>query len=131
MTIGHCFPLGNDKVKKTEFKIGSLDQLMELMDTFQKYENLLDGSCKRNEKLFFELKEELKADKIELDIELGAQQGNATQTVEEYLQNFRWNNLKFKMQDKSLQVLGANIYNVQKSYDDQLKKRLDAQQTIK
>lgn len=101
------------------------------MDTFQKYENLLDGSCKRNEKLFFELKEELKADKIELDIELGAQQGNATQTVEEYLQNFRWNNLKFKMQDKSLQVLGANIYNVQKSYDDQLKKRLDAQQTIK
>ena len=55
---------------------------MELMDTFQKYETLLDGSCKRNEKLFFELKEELKADKIELDIELGAQQGNATQTVE-------------------------------------------------
>lgn len=85
LTIGHCFPLGNDKVKKTEFKIGSLDQLMELMDTFQKYESLLDGSCKRNEKLFFELREELKADKIELDIELGAQQGNVSQTVEQYL----------------------------------------------
>ena len=42
------------------------------MDTFQKYETLLDASCKRNEKLFFELKEELKVNDMELDIELGA-----------------------------------------------------------
>ena len=69
---------------------------MELMDTFQKYEIQLDASCKRNEKLFFELREELKSD-IELDIDLGAQGGNITQTVEEYLKNFRWNNYKFKM----------------------------------
>jgi Tfp pilus assembly major pilin PilA len=35
------------------------------------------------------------------------------------------------MQDKSLAVLGANISNVQKSFDDQLKKRKDTQKTIK
>lgn len=44
---------------------------MELMDTFQKYEMQLDASCKRNEKLFFELREELKSD-MELDIDMGA-----------------------------------------------------------
>lgn len=103
---------------------------MELMDTFQKYEVQLDASCKRNEKLFFELREELKSDQ-ELDIDLGAQGGNVIQTVEQYLQGFRWNNYKFKMQDKSLAVLGANVYNVQKSFDEQLKKRIDAQQNIK
>ena len=35
------------------------------------------------------------------------------------------------MQDKSLSVLGANISNVQKSFDDQLKKRKDTQKNIK
>lgn len=68
---------------------------------------------------------------MELDIDLGAQGGNKTQTVAQYLENFSWNNFKFKMQDKSLSVLGANISNVQKSFDDQLKKRKDTQKTIK
>lgn len=49
---------------------------------------------------------------MELDIDLGAQGGNKTQTVAQYLENFSWNNFKFKMQDKSLAVLGANISNV-------------------
>ena len=102
---------------------------MELMDTFQKYEMQLDQSCKRNEKLFFELREELKSD-MELDIDMGAQERNVTLTVEQYLQNFKWNTFRFKMQDKSLGVLGASIQNVQKSFDDQLKKRVEAQQSI-
>jgi len=34
------------------------------------------------------------------------------------------------MQDKSLGVLGASINNVQKSFDDQLKKRVETQQGI-
>ena len=90
---------------------------MELMDTFAKYEKLLDQSCAKNEDLFFELRSELSSD-MELDIDLGAQGGNKTQTVAQYLENFTWNNFKFKMQDKSLAVLGANISNVQKSFDD-------------
>lgn len=71
MTLGQCFALTNENVKKTEFKIGSLDQLMELMDTFSKYEKLLDQSCAKNEDLFFELRSELNSD-MELDIDLGA-----------------------------------------------------------
>lgn len=103
---------------------------MELLDTFAKYEKQLDQSCAKNEDLFFELRSELNSD-MELDIDLGAQGGNKTQTVAQYLENFSWNNFKFKMQDKSLAVLGANISNVQKSFDDQLKKRKDTQKTIK
>lgn len=50
---------------------------MELMDTFSKYEKLLDQSCAKNEDLFFELRSELNSD-MELDIDLGAQGGNKT-----------------------------------------------------
>lgn len=35
------------------------------------------------------------------------------------------------MQDKSMSVLGANIANVHKQFDDNLKKRIDSQQSIK
>jgi len=44
----------------------------------------IDQSCKRNEKLFFELREELKSD-MELEIDMGAQERNVTYTVEQYL----------------------------------------------
>ena len=57
-------------MKKTQFKIGSLDQLYELMDTFAKYETALDGSCRKNERLFYELKAELNSD-LDLEIDLG------------------------------------------------------------
>ena len=103
---------------------------MELMDTFAKYEKLLDMSCHKNEDLFFELRTELSSD-MELSIDLGAQGGNKTLTVAEYLENFTWNNFKFKMQDKSLAVLGANISNVQKSFDEQLKKRKENKRKMK
>ena len=35
------------------------------------------------------------------------------------------------MQDKSMSVLGANIANVHKQFDDNLKKRIDNQQSLK
>lgn len=65
---------------------------------------------------------------MELDIELGHQAGqgrDSKKTVAQYLESFEWNNYSFKMQDKSLAVLGANISNKQKSFDDQLKKKKD------
>jgi hypothetical protein len=39
--------------------VGSLDQLMELVDVFAKNEVLVDASCKRNEKLYFDMAQEL------------------------------------------------------------------------
>lgn len=50
---------------------------MELLETFTKYEIQLDQSCKKNEKLFFELKEELNMDEdLNIELNLGAQGGN-------------------------------------------------------
>ena len=40
---------------KTSFKVGSLDQLMELMDVFQKYDVAIDAQCKRNERMYEEI----------------------------------------------------------------------------
>jgi len=58
-TFGEMYPLSNKSVDKTQFKVGSLDQLMELMDTFNKYDQTLDQSCKKNEKMYFEMAKEL------------------------------------------------------------------------
>ena len=76
--------------------------------------------------MFFELRDELKSE-MDLDIDMGFQGGNVSQTVEQYLQNFTWNNFRYKMQDKSMAVLGANIANVHKQFDENLKKRIDTQ----
>ena len=40
---------------KTSFEVGSLDQLMELMDVFQKVDVSIDGQCKRNERMYEEI----------------------------------------------------------------------------
>ena len=86
--------------------------MYELMDTFQKYEQSLEQSCRKNERLFTDLKSELDA-QMDLEIEVGGGQGKIpAQSVEQYLQNFNWNQFRFKMQDKALSVLGANLYAV-------------------
>ena len=105
---------------------------MELLETFTKYEQQLDQSCKKNEKLFFELKEELNLDEdLNIELNLGAQGGNQTREIAQYIAEFQWNDIKFMMRDKSLGVLGAAVANVQKSLDDKLKKKLDEQNLIK
>lgn len=56
---------------KTQFKVGSLDQLMEMMDTFAKYDTTLDASCKRNEKMYFDVGKDL-GKPADLKIEVAA-----------------------------------------------------------
>jgi len=41
--LGTVHHMSNEKVMKTSFKVGSLDQLMELMDVFQKYDVAIDA----------------------------------------------------------------------------------------
>ena len=42
------------KVDKTQFKIGSLDQLMTLNETSSKLDTQLDGACKKFERVCFD-----------------------------------------------------------------------------
>jgi len=49
----------------------------------------LDQSCKKNEKLFFELREELHMDDdLNIEVNLGAQGGNQTSAIADYIKNF-------------------------------------------
>lgn len=57
---GALFKL-TEGVNKNQFKCGSLDELMSLNDQFQKFEMTIDGSCKRIEKVAFDLFNELQA----------------------------------------------------------------------
>lgn len=43
---------------------------MELVDVFSKYELLVDGSCKRNEKLYFDMAQELNMKDAQLQIDV-------------------------------------------------------------
>jgi hypothetical protein len=49
----------------------------------------LDQSCKKNEKLFFELREELNMDdELNIEVNLGAQGGNKTSAIADYIKDF-------------------------------------------
>jgi hypothetical protein len=49
--LGELFSL-TKSIDKTQFKLGSLDELMQLMDTFQKLDVSIDASCRRNERMY-------------------------------------------------------------------------------
>jgi len=103
---------------------------MELMDAFSKYDIALDASCKRNEQIYIQSGHELNQE-AKLVIERAARGGKKeTQTIEEYVSQFKWDTHKFPM-DKSLKVIGAKILSIQKTCDEKLKKQLEEQADIK
>lgn len=66
-----------------------------------------------------------------LVIEIEQARGRAkTMSVEEYLQAFQWDTVRFQM-DKPLKILGQKIQGSQKACDDRLKKLMDEQNEIK
>ena len=103
---------------------------MELMDIFAKADQVLDASCKRNEKMYFEMCKTLDKE-AKLHIEVEQRRGAAkSMPIEQFLQNFEWDQVRFQM-DKSLKVLGQKITATQKQCDDRLKKLVDEQNDIK
>ena len=108
VVLGELFPL-TEGVKKDIFKVGSLDQLMELVDVFAKNEVLVDASCKRNEKLYFEMAHELNIKDAQLQIDVPQNRGESQKMkVLDYIKNFKWDIIRFQT-DKSLNILGAKI----------------------
>ena len=84
---------------------------MELVDTFAKYDNQLDSSCKRNEQIYFQTSQEMEKE-AKLEIEKQLRGGKKeTQGINEYIKAFKWDNHKFPM-DKSLKVIGAKIISI-------------------
>ena len=103
---------------------------MELMDTFNKYDNQIDSSCKRNEQIYFQTAQDLNQE-AKLMIEKIQRGGKKeVNTISDYIKNFKWDNHKFPM-DKSLKVIGAKIISIQKTCDEKLKKQIDEQNTLK
>jgi hypothetical protein len=83
-------------VDKAQFKVGSLDQLMELMDIFAKTDSQLDASCKRNEKMYFELCKEQKVEpKLVIEISTGRRGGQKQIQIQDYISTFKWDSVKF------------------------------------
>ena len=71
---------------KKQFKVGSLDQLMELMDVFAKYEIQIDNSCKRNEKMYFDVCKELnKQPSLKMEVPSGRRGQMDTIDVEQFI----------------------------------------------
>jgi len=64
--------------------VGSLDELMQLMDSFAKLDVAIDSSCRRNERLYFDLAKELEK-KGNLVIEIPGQRDSQNLEVEAYI----------------------------------------------
>ena len=104
---------------------------MQLMDTFSKLDTALDSSCRRNERLFFDLSKELgRKQGLTFEMEIPGKREPQDVEVEKYIKDFRWDQVKFQM-DKSLKVLGTKIQTTQKIADDKLKKLMDDTNEIK
>ena len=102
---------------------------MQLMDSFNKLDTALDSSCRRNERMFFDISKELNK-KQSLYIEISGQREPQQLEVEEYIKTFKWDQVRFQM-DKSLKILGQKIAASQKTADDRLKKITDESNEIK
>ena len=62
-------------MNKGSFKVGSLDQLMELIEVFQKYEVAVTATCFRAEKLFNDMQKDAKGN-AELRVIVGQRVGD-------------------------------------------------------
>lgn len=128
--LGEFIHLTDVSIDKKQFKVGSLDQLMELIDTFNKYDNQLDSSCKRNEQIYFQTASDLNQE-AKLSIEKILRGGKKEiSSIPDYIKNFKWDSHKFPM-EKSLKVIGAKIISIQKTCDEKLKKQIDEQNNLK
>jgi len=132
---GALFSLTNG-VNKNQFKCGSLDELMSLNDLFQKFELTIDGSCKRIEKIAFDLYNEVqsradeKAAKPEFRLKISQQVPGKLGAdavmieVDDYLKNFMWDTGHYAY-DKTLSELGGLCLKAQKTSDDQVKAQME------
>ncbi|TNV74115.1 hypothetical protein FGO68_gene17105 [Halteria grandinella] len=110
--LGTVYPV---KVDKSKFKIGTLDQLMELNETLVKVDSTLDSTCKKMEKIaretatndtFVEVPDKGKVNPFE------------------YVKTFQWENRKYT-QGKSLLEIAASINDRMKMIDNDIKKIQD------
>jgi hypothetical protein len=62
---------------------------MELMDVFGKTDTIVDASCKRHERLYFEMCKELsKPEVLMMEVSVGRRGEMKKATVEEYIKEF-------------------------------------------
>jgi len=57
--MGEFYHFNEQSIDKKQFKVGSLDQLMQMMDEFSKQDVMLEASLKRNEGVYLATAEEL------------------------------------------------------------------------
>lgn len=124
--LGTLIPLKG--VRETQFKCGSLDNLMEQLDFFQKNEVQLENSCKRIESLYFDLCNELEPDKK--DPQLVVMKGNQQKPVMDYLNQFEWE-VSLYPYEKTLRDNGHKCIEKQLQADKEIKKYLESIQEIK
>lgn len=116
--IGEHYKLQVDKMR---FKIGTLDQLMELNESLNKVDAMLDGTVKKIEKQAKEL--------LSQDLMIEVSHGQKMQ-VEDYIKNFKWEDNKYP-RARSLVELSGMIAERMRTIDGDLKKVQDELNDVK
>ena len=93
---------------KSQFKVGSLNDLMELNELFAKFDTQLTNTCNKLEKTYYDMSKELNQQPNML-VEIQQARGAAKKvSIQDYLRDFTWDQIKFQ-RDKSLKILGQKI----------------------
>jgi V-type H+-transporting ATPase subunit C len=118
-------------VDKSKFKIGTLDQLMELNETLVKVDQTLESTVKKMEKVVFEIEALYRNAKennliIEPFVEIPVPGQSERQQVkfDIYVKNFSWESMKYT-QSRSLVELAGKISDKMKVTDNDIKKTQD------
>lgn len=116
---------------KSKFKIGTLDQLMELNETLVKVDQTLESTVKKMEKVVFEIEALYRNAKennliIEPFVEIPVPGQSERQQVkfDIYVKNFSWESMKYT-QSRSLVELAGKISDKMKVTDNDIKKTQD------
>ena len=84
---------------KQDFKIGQINDLMEVADQLTKNDIAVEASLKRNEGMYTQLCKDLN-EEFKLNMEIQGQGRGAqrqTKDVIDYIQGFKWDSVKFQM----------------------------------
>lgn len=87
------------EVDKTAFKVGSLDQLMQINEQAGKFDQQLDVACKKYEKICFDNGADALTYKDD--------QTDKIMDYKDYIKKFTWNNRKYNQKQPLLELCGA------------------------
>lgn len=109
------------KFDKSKFKIGTLDQLVNLNDALVKVDHHLETIIRKIQK---------QAEEISPDMKLKVETNEGKAEIPDFIESFQWDDTKYP-RSRALKDIAANISEKMNSIDSDMKKSIDEYNNLK